>query len=433
MTNQLSLTTLDQLEPQSGIHNFFSGDLEQEALGLIENFVALGTALWDVQSNRQAAAIIFLYIKTHYRKSVLATVKDYLLECGLFTEEEFPDTTVAIDPDTYENQGKVDDWLSHLKDVQSNWMVLRKSPVFTKISKLISMAAALGLCNLANYSFDIAGIRLFSLPALNKHMSATSFFGACYETVVFFLYGGYECFKTGSFSPLLYEDVEAQKFEEEFFQVQEYSNMARCGNLEKLTGMKENEYSALLDKLIDQSAEYVRACPKGPEKKMISDRHTLLRKIRADFRSYRVSGKMRQAPYAFYLWGGSSVGKSYVSALLSRIILMANDFAATDDKFMVLNEADKYLSTADSSINCIVVDDIGNPKKEFVQVSPAQLIIWLVNSVAYYANMAEVELKGKISLEPKCVAMTSNRDPQDLAREYSNNELSIVRRFIHIK
>lgn len=420
------------LEPQGGLLNLFSGDMEQQALDLIENFIAVGTALWDAKTNRQAAAIIFLYIKTHYHKSVLGVVKDYLLECGLFSTEDYPDTSVAI-PEEYSTQGGLDDWLTRLKDVKSNWTILQKSPAFTKISKLISMAAALGLCNLANFSFEIGGLRLFSLPALNKHMSATNFFGACFDTIVFFLQGGYECFKSRSFNPLLFEDSEAQEFEDNFFKAQEYSNMARCGNLEKMTGMKENDYSALLDKLVDQSATYMKACPQGFERKIISDRHATLRKIRADFRSYRVSGKMREAPYAYYLWGGSSVGKSYVSALLSRVLLMANDFAATDDKFIVLNEADKYLSTADSSINCVVIDDIGNPKSEYVQVSPAQLIIWLVNNVAYYANMAEVELKGKISLEPKCVALTSNVDPQALAETYSNNQLSVVRRFIHIK
>lgn len=420
-------------QAQSGLMTL-SNVLPDDILNIVENFLAFCASMADCRSTRQAAAIIFLYAKTHYHVSIAKVMKEFLLENEMFTSSDLDiaESDDCLDDlslsDNLDLQIGAESWISLLGSVKNKWSLVRKAPAFGKISKLLSMFAALGLCDLAKLNVDVAGIRIFSIPTHQKHVNAIDFATACLDTIEYFIRGGYECFVTKSFNPLLFENLGAQQFEEEFFKILEYSGAAKCGNLEKLTDMNENDYAALLEKIIDQSQQYLQSCPAGFERKVLADRHALLRKLRMDFNSYRVSGKMRVAPFGVYLHGSSGVGKSYISALICRLILKMNGFDASDDRFMVLNEADKFLSTAKSSINCIVIDDIGNAKPDFVEKAPTQKIIELCNNVPYYANMAEVDQKGKISLEPKCVMMTSNIEMCRLADTYSRDVMSIVRR-----
>lgn len=423
--------------PNFKIVNLFADTREQDVMSMLENFFSMCTALYDVRNTRQAAAILFLYVKTFYNESMLFTVKEYLLDCGLFTLDDLPisvcdGTHTHFEPE-FEVQAGGEHWLQYLSKVRSDWGLVRKSPAFGKISNLISMCAALGLCNLSNFDFDLNGVRIFSVPAHHKHVNAFDFISACFDTVEYFITGGYECFKTGSFDPLLFEDSTAKEFEDNYVLLCEYSNHVKCGNLEKLTGMKENDYGVLLDEVIEKCKAYLRNMPNGYEKNRMFAIRDRLGKIRVDFISYRVSGKLREAPYGIYLHGKSSVGKSYVSALLQRIILMSNGFDASDDRFLVINEADKFLSTAKSSVNCVIIDDMGNTKPDYVEKSPAQKVIELVNNVPYYANMADVDQKGKVALEPKVVAITSNITLERVARQYSMDIMSITRRMLQIE
>lgn len=415
---------------------------KRDVTNMLENFLFLCGALYDVKNKRQAAAIICLYIKTTYNQSIMEKVRDYLIEQGLFTDSEMPHNTEVLDREYsdgsyhpyFDIQSGEEHWLDSLRGVNENWKVIRNSPAFSKISTLLSMCAALGLCDLANFNFTVKGVKLFSIPAMKKQIDAAEFATACLDTIEYFVTGGYKCFVDKNFDPLLYEDAGAQEFEDNYFRLLEYSNAVRCGNLHKVCDdLDENDYGELLDDTIDKCKSYLKALPQGPQKRDMAVRRDRLGKIRTDFRQYRVSGKLRQAPYGIYIHGTSSVGKSYTCALLSRLILKVNNFNCDDDRFMTINEADRYLSNADAKINCIQVDDMGNTKPDFTEKSPAQKIIELVNNVPYYANMAELEMKGKISLEPKVVSVTSNLQLSRVAQIYSMDIMSITRRMLQIE
>jgi hypothetical protein len=428
------------LEPQFGFEFDRSSLRDCNAMNHIENFFALCFLLKDVTNTRQAAAAIFLYVKTHYNDSVLVSVKEFLVENCLFSVRDLQDISVSTTSsagyeadDEFEVQSGTEHWLNALRDIKDNWMSIIRAPVFSKISKLISMCAALGLCNLAHFDFDIQGIRVFSIPAYGKHVAAVDFITACFETVELFVNGGYECFKSGSLTPLLFEDKAAQQFEQEFFKVRELSTTVKCGNLEKLTGMKDNDYGALLDDLIDRADRYLQNMPSSFERKVMSGRREQLSFLRMDYITYRVSGKMRQAPYGIFIHGKPGVGKSYTMNLLTRVVLKSNSFNADDDRIVVINEADKFMSNIKAHVNAVLIDDMGNTKPDFVEKSPAQKVIELINNVQYYANMADVDQKGKISLEPKVVMISSNLTLQRIAATYSNDTMSIMRRVLHIK
>lgn len=384
----------------------------------IENVTALYIALRDSQSSVHAASILFLFVKNYCSGSILTQVIDFIkTECSFDIlnpqSSEIPEPT----------------WLSALKSLKTNWQSVVHNSAFKQISNLMSMSAALGLCDLSNMNFDVNGIRIFSIPTYKKHVNAPDFVSAIFDTFVYFVEGGYKCFTEGNLTPFIYSGDEAMQFEEEYFSMLDLAPFMKAGNLETKKGVTENDFDFRLNALIDKADTLYRAAEGTWEKRVLFDRVTQLRRIRSDFIALRVDGKLRKSPYSIYIDGPSGVGKSSVSALLMRIVLLANGFQAGDERLTTLNEADKYMSTYRSHINGIFVDDLGNTKSEFIEKSPVERVIEIVNNVPSYANVAEADLKGKVSIEPQCLIGTSNLALSVLADQYSNEPYSIVRRF----
>jgi len=382
----------------------------------IENVTALYTSLREAQSSLQAASIIFLYLKTHCSGSVLNQAVEFIrTECDF----NLLDTQDSEAPE----------WLQLIKRLKSDWLAVSHNKAFKKISTLLSMSAAMGLCDLSNMKFDINGIRVFSVPAYKQHVNASDFFGAIFDTFTYFIEGGYKCFKEGSLTPFIFSGDEAMQFEQDYFEMLDLAPFMKAGNLLTKKNITENDFDFKLNKIIDKADALYKASEGTWEKKVLFDRLTQLRKIRAEFISVRVDGKLREAPFAIYIEGPSGVGKSSVSAILMRVVLLANGFDASDERLITLNEADKYMSTYRSHINGIFIDDLGNTQAAFVEKSPVEKVIEMVNNVPAYANMAEADLKGKVSIEPHCLVGTSNIPIDVIARQYSNEAYSIDRRF----
>lgn len=387
-------------------------------LSEIENISALFFALLDASSSRQVAAILLLFLKTHCTDSVLNHMVEFIKsECN-------------FDLLTPQSSDTVPEWISWMKNCKDNWSAVVQNKAFKKISTLISMSAAMGLCDLAKFKFDVNGIRIFSISSYKHHVTAPDLIGAVIETASYFIEGGYKCFKTGSFAPFIFSGDAAQQFEADYFEMLDLAPFMKAGNLLRKKQITENDFDFKLTHLIDSADSLYKAAEGTWEKKILFDRLSQLRKIRADFITVRVDGKLREAPFAIYVEGPSGVGKSSVSAILMRTVLLANGFDASDERLITINEADKYMSTYRSFMNGIFFDDLGNTQAQFVEKSPAAKIIEIINNVPAYANMAEAELKGKISIEPKCVIGTSNLNIDSIARQYSNEPYSISRRFL---
>jgi len=383
----------------------------------VENFVALYFALREAQSATQAASIMLLFIKNYTSGSLSLQIIGYIREICDFD---------LLNPQASEEEPE---WLKTLKDLKNNWHTASNNKAFKKVSDLLSMSAALGLCDLANLKFDINGIRIFSIAAYKKHITAADLFGAAFDTFVFFVEGGYKCICQGSLKPFTFSGDEAAEFEKSYFEMLDLAPFMKAGNLLTKKNVTENDFDFRLNKLIEQADTLYQMSEGTWEKKVLFDRLSQLRKIRAEFISVRVDGKLRQAPFATYIEGPSGVGKSSVSAILMRVVLMSNGFDASDERLITLNEADKYMSTYRSHINGIFIDDLGNTMPQYVEKSPVEKVIEMVNNVPAYANMAEADLKGKVSIEPHCLVGTSNVQLHALAKQYSNEPYSIVRRF----
>lgn len=395
--------------------------IDDTLLNRVENLGALFISVKDSTTVAGFLATIFLYLKTEYTKSVANLVAGYLSE---LLDAEFDSQTGEFGVKT---GGEKPGWLLLLKGLQENWSLAVRNEGFKKISHILSLCVALGLCDFAKLNFRIGGMKMFSVQALAKHATAIDLLDAIFETIAYFVEGGYACFERGSMKPLLYGNMENEEFEEAFSKCLRCNEYAKCGNLEKYENMTENDYEALLMQCIDKANMLKMTCKGVVEKNILSRKIDVLRQWQATFRQTRVQGGLREAPYSIGIYGGTAVGKSTIANILMVTTLVGNNYQATDDRIVTLNESDKYMSNFRSHTNGVLIDDIGNTKADFVERAPTALMIQMVNNIRTYAVMADVDKKGKISVEPKVVISTKNVK-DTCASVYSNEPASITRR-----
>jgi len=417
--------------------------IDSSLIDKLENLIALYFSLRDATTTTQMCSIIILYCKTHYRDSLAMKVGEYLTElCEMeYSVQSGPKISdeekvgrmfdKSFDPQAGEFASYLKDsekpkWLKLLKECQENWTLVIRNEGFSKISKILSLAIALGLCEASSLDFRVAGMKMFSIGAAAKHASAVDLVDAAFETIVYFAEGGYACFERGSIKPLLYGNMEAEVFEENFGVCQQSFDYAKAGNLD-IIGMDDNDYEQLLCRTIERCQEFVNTSRGAVEKNVYRRKLDALRSWQSSFRQTRIKGGLREAPYSIGIFGGTGVGKSSVANILMVTTLLHNGFEASDDRIITVNESDKYFSNFRSFINGVLVDDIGNTKADFVEKAPTTLMIQLINNVRMYANMAEADMKGKVAVQPRVVISTKNVK-DSCATVYSNEPASIARR-----
>jgi hypothetical protein len=123
------------------------------------------------------------------------------------------------------------EWLSKIPDLRENWDAIRNAPMFGKISALISIAASIGLCSVTNLKWSVQGVDLFRVGTISKHSTAIDLVGAVLDTVVYFIEGGYECFKQRSFRPLFFSNDDSNTLDELYFPLLELHEHAMVFNL----------------------------------------------------------------------------------------------------------------------------------------------------------------------------------------------------------
>jgi hypothetical protein len=338
--------------------------------------------------------------------------------------------------------GTAEEWLSSLPNLQENWSALRGSPAFEKISNVISLAASIGLCSVTNLSWSVKGIEIFRAGSINKHANALDFFGAILDTVILFIEGGYECFKKGSFRPLLFSSDEGRKFDDLYFTLIELHEHAMVFNLHtkpidydgEHRPISDLEYGRMLDSAIELASSAYKTAKGTWQQGTLEKRLTVLRVNRAAYAAKRISGTMRYAPWCVYIWGPSDIGKSTVAQILMADCLNAAQSSPDPLFTATLKETDKFDSTLKGDTNGIYLDDLGNTKLEFCDQSPCARIIDIKNNMITYANKADLHEKGKVEIRPGMLVITSNAPLVTHAKAASIEPFSIVRRGdLHVK
>lgn len=401
----------------TGLHSMLQKQLSDVALSKIEGLVALYLALSEVSSPKGFTAVLTLYAKTHSQSSLVSQLTQ--ISENLFTD--FVPQDSAARPE----------WLSQMVSGLTDWKLLTASPAFKKVSRVLSLMVTMGVID--SQSFTLGNFEVFAVRASEKQASAIDLVDALIETTVFFAEGAYQCFLQGSLRPIFFSTSEIVQMEEAYIEKNTEFEFVRNGNLEKFKGKSESQFDKELTTLIEKLADLYKTMPAGAEKKIVQTKWEALSKMSAEFAALRVKGGLRKAPFCVKVYGSSGVGKSTFSDLTMATVLKANNKPATSDYIVTLNEKEKYMSTYRSFVTGIKIDDYGNTKSNFWESAPSDWIIKICNNVREAAVMADVANKGKISIEPACLTITTN--VEDLhAGVTSNCPMSILRRaHVHVE
>jgi hypothetical protein len=192
-------------------------------LNRVENLASLFLALKDCVTVTGFISTLFLYFKTHYNDSVCSLIATYL--SSVFVDDDYMSQVGTLVPDlidTEESHGTPStdattvseststrstvtsvsssvssrkkkrenerpEWLLLLKEAQVNWSLIVGNDGFKKLSNVLSLCLALGLCDAANLDFKVGGMRLFSIGAAPKQASAVDLIDAVFETITYLL------------------------------------------------------------------------------------------------------------------------------------------------------------------------------------------------------------------------------------------------------
>jgi hypothetical protein len=328
------------------------------------------------------------------------------------------------------------EWLSKIPDLRENWDAIRNAPMFGKISALISIAASIGLCSVTNLKWSVQGVDLFRVGTISKHSTAIDLVGAVLDTVVYFIEGGYECFKQRSFRPLFFSNDDSKTLDELYFPLLELHEHAMVFNLHEkkvtikgeLRTINDIEYSQLLDEALVLSERLFKSAKGTWQQGYLEKRIDVLRKNRAAYQAKRIDGSMRFAPFTVYVWGDSGRGKTTIAQVVMADCLAASGVDPNAKNTAIIKESDKFDSSLKGHTTGIFFDDLGNTKSDFLDKAPTERIIDINNNMITYANKADLHEKGKIEIRPRVFVITSNAPLAKHANVGSICPYSIVRR-----
>jgi len=390
------------------LHNLSKFDMNN-----IEKWAALVTGLVTSTNLSNASALLFLHFKTYYNESISKNMIDYFMQV-MGGEEYQPQSMEAI--------------VSVFKQCLKDWKSLRSSKLFVRITDVIALVVSSGLCKAANLEFSLLGVPLFS-ESLRKRIDNANIMDVSQmmlEAVAYFIEMGYVCFSQGSLRPILFDDVEAFSYDEKMLLFLRVTPMVCDGDWNQ-ANITYDGYCTLYDDLHNYLKTVYVSIQKGPEKKIVWDKMVNIARLKNDFDRRHNAGSMRCAPYVLCVCGPSSVGKTSVAGILNIVAVKASGGTGDQAKKITWNEGDDYFSNYKSDTETIVMDDMCNTKANFLQNSPVAQLIKFNNNNPEYAVMADLESKGKISIRPKTVVITTNV-PDLMATVYSNEPVSILRR-----
>lgn len=212
-SNLVARSIAEQYGPQSGeeivaaatrfmtdLGRFSNIDVNDRLMREIEGVVALLVTISDCQSFVGISAAIFGYCRSHMSTSVTSQVVTYLDE--LFTEQSGSE------------EDKEPDWIVMMRNVRTNWQLVKGNRLFSEMSKLLGLLVTFRLCSVTDVTYTVKDYKLIEPDMQIVHGNALDVIDAAFGTVMFFVENIYESCQTHSLMPFLVSDKTATEMEE---------------------------------------------------------------------------------------------------------------------------------------------------------------------------------------------------------------------------
>jgi len=343
---------------------------------------------------------------------------------------EYVNGNIEIQAET----GVFSEFISMFNTSFSTYKVLQKSPACELVLRLFTMLISFASCKSTALQFSICGVKLFRdgfLKSLERTKpTLNDMFDLAGEMAQYFTRVGYLCFKHRSFKPLLFDDTMA--YDMANLHVSIVSSWASIQDMAwEVTPFADDvEFRAKAAELIVYYKDVYASLSRvnTHEAVIVQRKWQEIDVMLQTLTRLMLCGELRKAPFGVLIHGGSSVGKSTFTSMVSTVSIIAQGGDPRAEMRKVTNPNDEFFSNYSYGTEAIILDDMCNTKTDFTQKSPLEKIIEYINNVPAYPVMADLSSKGKIPLCPKAVIVTTNVDGLN-AQVYSNEPVSILRRF----
>lgn len=413
-------TNLSQVESIADVtrdfFHFSALNVDDSWLAEIEGFLALMIALKDVRSYSSFAAIIYTYVRKYTDSSVTGEIMAYIRTLFMESHSGEEEEDVVQKPA----------WIDMLSKLGSHWEHVRESVFFTHVSNLIGLLVTLGLCKASRVTFSLGEYTVFEPNMKSVHRNALDIVDACLRTAKYFVETISLCWRHRSLRPLIHNSDKAMEMDDEFARLNLWWDLVKNGNLMKIEGVSDQEFDSRLDKLTGEIRSHISKA-KNFERRILDAKFQQLLRMRNDYTTLKISCGIRPSPFTLELFGASAQGKTTCADQIVFSLLRTGGYDTSREKHASYNPGDKYMSSWRTDKLVMFIDDMANDKSSHVERPPTRAIIDICNNQAYYANMADLDSKGKVFVEPKIVMVTTNVKSLD-AGSYSNCPYSIQRR-----
>ena len=152
---------------------------------------------------------------------------------------------------------------------------------------------------------------------------------------------------------------------------------------------------------------------------------------------------MRGAPFTILLHGEAGIGKSTILKTLTDYFRLLNPVEAIKRPGFIpeplpanglynRNSGEEYWSCYCNSNWCIVYDDLAQRNCKVPDfAAEIQELIYVVNSMPYFPNMASLEEKGKVYIAPQLVVASTNNKTLNAAQACMK-PTAVLRRFPYV-
>jgi hypothetical protein len=398
---------------------------------IVESILVLVTGLASSTSVINFISIVYLFLKERKLFSLWPYVKQLFEDYGVIFLPHSGDSC-NVEDSTHVNHF---DLLNVFRSSYKSFKNMMNGKAFKICSQILMLLITNTACVGGLLDFNIAGFKIFNESFLKKITSKTTttavdVFDLIMESVDYFIEIGHLCFKHKSFKPLLFDNYEQLVKAE--LHVKFVSSWPAVKELDWInSGFRDEvDYREQATELIEYYKKQYAALKhlNNHEAEVVRRKWEVIESKLQEMVRLSMCGRLRKAPFAICIHGGSSVGKSSISQILTTSAVIAQGGNPSPEYATVYNPNDNFFSTYKFGTEAILLDDMCNTKPDFVKNSPVEKIIEFVNNIASYPVMADLASKGKIPLEPKVVTVTTNVEDL-LSNVYSMEPVSIMRRF----
>lgn len=397
-------------------------DLTDEIVREVEGLTALLVVLSGSKDYMTMSAGLFLYVREKFPKSMSGCVIGYIRDA---LENDFFSQSGAENA-ANNNDASKNEWIQFIKDIKENWTLCKGNRLFGQFSKIFGLLVTFGLCNADNVTFDIKGYKLIEPDLRVIHGDAQDIISACCDTVVFWVESCYAAWKTRSFTPFLIGNTDASNLDMEYHELVRFWELARNGNLLGMHGVTDAEFVSRLENMATKLRRVIPTL-RGLDKQVVERKFSNILSIINDHSISKMAAGYRRAPFAIEFFGPSSQGKTFCAEQVTAALFASAGIDNSKGKKFMFDSSKKHWDGARSDINHFIINDHGNVRSDFVEVSPCDAIQKICDNAPCVAPMADLARKEKTWLEPELVTVTTNVKDLD-ARLYSNCPYSIQRR-----